>query len=307
MACNGHPPHSAQALLRCDTCLQDAAPCEVMSVDTTSYDLAKTPGVPVRALFAQHGLSVGVRKALADAGFLSVELFAAAGNDPSESSKRIASHIDMAMPQDAIQKDLELLKLAAICSACSTMTTNKATLEAKYSDDPAKIPVVPEHERTLMRVAWKAAHPELDLHEHNEPHPRLVDRVKRDWVVHGRVLHYALTDIRVRADVILYKSAAAVTLEDLVRTVKEEVPQHKVDSEEQVLDRLHALFVVLEYLKIFSPVDFRTVGLRYLAELRKFRRSHGGVHMLVMADTLIRARLRRTSSKSPPPSSPTPS
>ena len=168
------------------------------------------------------------------------------------------------------------------------MTTNKATLEAKYSDDPAKIPVVPEHERTLMRVAWKAAHPELDLHEHNEPHPRLVDRVKRDWTVHGRVLLYTLMEIRVRADVIHYMTAAAVTLDDLVRTVKEEVPQARVDSEEQVLDRIHAMFVAFEYLKIVTPAQFRAIGLKYLSELRRFRRVHPGVKTLVTADTLIR-------------------
>ena len=102
-------------------------------------------------------------------------------------------------------------------------------------DDLSKIPVIPDHERILMRQAWRREHPELDLHEACEPHPRFVDRVRRDWALHGRVANYRVTELRVKTDVIDYKPAAMLNLEELVKTVREEVPAAKVAKARKLL------------------------------------------------------------------------
>jgi len=192
-----------------------------------------------------------------------------------------------------------MLKLGAVWNTASTMAVANATAQCRVIDDLSKIPVIPDHERILMRQAWRREHPELDLHEACEPHPRFVDRVRRDWALHGRVANYRLTELRVKTDVIDYKPAAMLNLEELVKTVREEVPAAKVDSEDQVFDRLMAFFVTLEFLQILSPDDFRRVGLRYLSELRRFRRLHPGLQYTVKADALFRQHVDLVTTDSP--------
>jgi len=112
------------------------------------------------------------------------------------------------------------------------------------------------------------------------------------------VANYRLTELRVKTDVIDYKPAAMLNLEELVETVREEVPAAKVDSEDQVFDRRMA-FVTLEFLQILSPDDFRKVALRYLSELRRFRRLHPGLQYLVKADALFRQHVDLVTTDSP--------
>jgi hypothetical protein len=59
------------------------------------------------------------------------------------------------------------------------------------------------------------------------------------------------------------------------------------------------MFVAFEYLKIISTVEFRALGLRYLSEIRRFRRTHPGVRMLVAADSLLRGMVEHDLVENP--------
>ena len=63
-------------------------------------------------------------------------------------------------------------------------------------------------------------------------------------------------------------------------------------SESQVIDKLHAFFVALEYLNI---CEFTTGAgpLRYLAELEEWRHENRGLALLLTVDTLIRRKTHR--------------
>ena len=89
-------------------------------------------------------------------------------------------------------------------------------------------------------------------------------------------------------DKIVVKTQAVVTTADFLKAVREEMPGVRIDGEEQFFDRVFALFVALEYLNILTAGTFRSIALRYFAELRRFRRLHPGLAYLIKADSLIR-------------------
>ena len=160
-------------------------------VDTTDYDAARTPQLPLRNVFVQHMVDGSVRKALAERGILSTELVAVCGDTAEKATTRLLTYLPAGiLPADAVEADLMKLKLAAVWATCSTMVTSKAAAAQRCAEDPGPIPAIPDHERVQMRLAWRKSHPELELNDCNEPHPRFVDRVRRDWQLHGRVAHY---------------------------------------------------------------------------------------------------------------------
>ena len=61
-------------------------------------------------------------------------------------------------------------------------------------------------------------------------------------------------------------------------------------NEEDVMNRLHALMVALEYLNIVS-YSVKEGAVRYLRELEVFRREQPGLAFLVRADRLIRRKV----------------
>ena len=77
------------------------------------------------------------------------------------------------------------------------------------------------------------------------------------------------------------------------------MPGVRIDGEEQFFDRVFALFVALEYLNILSAVTFRSIALRYFAELRRFRRLHPGLAYLIKADSMIRQAVEEHVKENP--------
>ena len=63
-------------------------------------------------------------------------------------------------------------------------------------------------------------------------------------------------------------------------------------SETQVIDKLHAFFVALEYLNI---CEFSTAAgpLRYISEIEEWRHENKGLALLLAVDTLIRKKVYR--------------
>ena len=78
----------------------------------------------------------------------------------------------------------------------------------------------------------------------------------------------------------------AKSADDLIRISKEDEPGHVADSEE-VMNRLLALFVALEYNNI-CPFSVMSGSSRYIKELELFRKEQPGMAALLKADKLIR-------------------
>ena len=195
---------------------------------------------------------------------------------------------------DVPQQELALTTLAAVWKTCSTMQDHFAARRAKMEEDPSKVPEIPGEDHAEFRDTFVARHPDVLLPLHREPHRKFVEPVQRDFLVHGFVHFYEVGEIRTRNEQIAQKSGISRNAEDLLRVVSVDQPTN-ASSETQVMDKLHAFFITLEYLNI---CDFTTKAgpLTYLAELEEWRHENHGLALLLAADSLIRKKVHRVSS-----------
>ena len=155
-------------------------------------------------------------------------------------------------------------------------------------EDPRKIPEIPAEDHAEFRELFVRSRPDMLLTYHREPHQKLVDRIHRDYMVHGAVALYEVAELRTRSDQISQTSWISKTTEDLLRVVQSDA-KSTVSSESQVMDRLHAFFMALEYLNICE--FWQAAGpLKYLSELEEWSHEHRGLAALLSADTVIRKR-----------------
>ena len=266
----------------------------VVVLDTVAYDVAKTPSDALKSIWISSGVPAHLRKALADQGIITVELFAALADTQTDAIKRLEDRfLQGQFSVDVLPRERELLSLQASWTTASSLAKSLATAELRYAEDPTKIPSIPEVDRVRMRLAWVKAHPELLLDNQNEPHPKFLDLVRRDWKVHSRVLYYKVSQIRVKADKIDPVRQISTNVQNLIHLVNTELPSESASTDEQVFERLHAMFTTLEFVQIFTSLQFREIGLKYIGLLRKWyrrqrTRNFSGVGCLITADDFIR-------------------
>jgi hypothetical protein len=171
------------------------------------------------------------------------------------------------------------------------MAKTRADYTTRLADDPNKIPQIPENERVLMRSAWLHAHEGHYLDDFNTPHPKFLDRIKRDWVVHGRIPYYELSEIRLAKDKVFTRPAVHLTVDNALQAVTQDLPGAPVENADQVYLRIRALFVAFEFLKMFNSEDTLKIGFRYEQKLREFYREHSNFHVLIRADSNIRRKV----------------
>ncbi|CAE7645183.1 unnamed protein product [Symbiodinium necroappetens] len=173
--------------------------------------LDKIPELALRQIFGRQKLPEDLCLLLADKGMLSVE--------------RVA------------------MLLAAIWKSSSTLQEHVATRRAKMEEDPSKIPEIPGEDHPEFREIFVNQHPDVILTYMREPHRKFVERTHRDYMVHGAVAFYEVTEMRSRSDQIVSTSGLSKTSDDLLRVVQHD-NKISATSEGSVMDRLHAFFVV---------------------------------------------------------------
>ena len=158
-------------------------------------------------------------------------------------------------------------------------------------EDPTKVPEIPGDHHAEFREQFVIKHPDVLLPPHREPHRKFVERIQRDYMVHGAVPFYQVGEMRTRSEQIVQKSGISKTAEDLIKVVNVDQPAQAA-SETQVIDKLHAFFVALEYLNI---CEFSTAAgpLRYISEIEEWRHENKGLALLLAVDTLIRKKVYR--------------
>ena len=189
-------------------------------------------------------------------------------------------------------QELSLTSLAAVWKTCSSLQEHFAARRAKMEEDPTKVPEIPGDDHAEFREQFVGKHPDVLLPPHREPHRKLVERIQRDFLVHGAVPFYQVQgEFRTRSEQIVQKSGISKTADDLVKVVAVDQPVQAA-SEAQVLDKLHAFFVALEYLNI---CEFTVAAgpLKYLSELEEWRHENRGLALLLTVDTLIRKKVHR--------------
>eukprot|EP00913_Durusdinium_trenchii_P001172 g1078.t1 len=195
---------------------------------------------------------------------------------------------------NAGEREIALTSIAAAWKTCSTMQDHFAARRAKMEEDPTKVPEIPGDDHAEFREQFVARHPDVLLPHHREPHRKLVERIQRDYLVHGAVPFYEVGEFRTRSEQIAQKSGLSKNAEDLLKVVTVDQPSAAA-SESQVMDKLHAFLVAPEYLNI-CDFTYAAGPLRYLSELEEWRQENRGLALLLAVDALIRKKAYRLNS-----------
>ena len=262
-------------------------------VDRTKYPADKVPDLALRQVFGRQKVSEPLCLLMADAGLTTLETFAMLGDTiPTVKNTLKAIVADDNRFGDCVAKqELALTTLASVWKICSTMQEHYANRRAKMEEDPSKVPEIPGDDHAEFREQFVAAHPDVLLPPHREPHRKLVERIQHDFLVHGAIPFYQVGEFRTRNERVVQKSGISKTAEDLIKVVVTDQPVQAA-SESQVIDKLHAFFVALEYLNI---CEFTVAAgpLKYLAELEEWRHENRGLALLLAVDSLIRKKAHR--------------
>ncbi|CAE7789061.1 unnamed protein product, partial [Symbiodinium microadriaticum] len=157
-------------------------------VDRTVYaNEAATPKLNLRQIFGRQGLDTALCRLSADKGLLTVEMFAMLGQDLSSAKETLRKlwEADMSpLGADAASQELAVM----------------------MEEDPNKIPELSQEDHAEFRDRFVRVHPDVILIDAKEPHKKFVERLSRDFLIHGIVPFYEPAEIRTRADVIVVKS-----------------------------------------------------------------------------------------------------
>ena len=195
---------------------------------------------------------------------------------------------------DLAAQELSLTLLVAVWKSASTLQEHVSARRAKMEEDPSKIPEIPGEDHVEFREIFANQHPDIVLTYMREPHRKFVERIHRDYMVHGAVAFYEVAEMRTRSDRLDQTSGFSKIWDDLLRVVQHD-NKISVTSEGDVIDRIHSFFVALEFLNIceFS----KDAGpLRYLSDLEEWRYENRGLALLLAADILIRKKVYRLSN-----------
>ena len=266
-------------------------------VDRTQYAAeAHTPKISLRQIFGRMGLREGLCRAAADGGLLSVEVFAMLGDTAGAVKTTLKTMIPVtALGTSDAEQELSLMQLSAIWHSCHALQGQFATRRARMEEDPNKVPELAQEDHAEFRARFVTAHPDVILLDAKEPHKKFVEKISRDFLVHGMVPYYTVAEIRTRADSIIQKSGLSKNAEDLLTISKADEPDQVTDVQ-ALINRVHALFMALEYLNICT-YSKKAGPLKYMQELELFRAECPGLPNLMAADALIRKKVHRLQSE----------
>ena len=262
-------------------------------VDRTIYPDGQAPDLALRQVFGRQRLPQDLCLLMAEIRMCTVETFAMLGDTIAGVKATLRTLIpeETKLGDSPAARELSLTSLAAVWKTCSSLQEHFAARRAKMEEDPTKVPEIPGDDHAEFREQFVAKHPDVLLPPHREPHRKLVERIQRDFLVHGAVPFYQVGEFRTRSEQVVQKSGISKTADDLIKVVAVDQPVQAA-SEAQVIDKLHAFFVALEYLNI---CEFTVAAgpLKYLSELEEWRHENRGLALLLTVDTLIRKKVHR--------------
>lgn len=161
-------------------------------VDRTSYDPDCVPELSLRQVFGRNKLPQALCRVVADKKLLSIEQFAMLGDTIAvvKDTLKVIIGDDSLLGPDQAARELALTSLASIWKSCSTLQEHFASRRAKMEEDPTKVPEIPGDDHAEFREQFVSKHPDVLLPHHREPHRKFVERIQRDYLVHGSVPFY---------------------------------------------------------------------------------------------------------------------
>ena len=257
----------------------------------------EVPAPAVRQIFARCKVPSEICLKIAGAGLSSVEMIAVMGESHATVRASFAALCggDVAVHADPSPREKIFLWMLAVWAACSRLHEQQSLRRAKMEEDPHVIPTIQAEDLCDFRARFCNAHPDAVMLDTKEPHKKFVERISRDFTLNQHVLAYEVGEMRRRSETIIQKSGMAPTADLLVKLVRADVDSSVIATEEEVMDRIHAFFVALEFLSIcvFNDADG---PLLYVRKLCEHRREAPGLQSLLIADRLIRKEVFRLNT-----------
>ena len=255
-------------------------------VDDTIYAQNFVPEADLKTLFVQARLGKDWRKIVADADFTTITDFTSLAADADSFETKIKGFI-VELAVDNTEAKRAVHRLRAVFADALLVRSENQQLRQKMLADPNKVPEIDDTDRLRARAAYRLAHPDEDISELTEPHPRFVDKLFRDVNVRQNVVNpYAIGDMRLRFETIQMESGFQKSLDKLVE-VAQVMKSIRCTSEEEVLRRINAFFIALEYIKVCPNTMLQGPKL-YIKKLNEFRSKHEGLYLLIGLDRRIR-------------------
>ena len=158
-------------------------------VDRTKYPADQVPDLSLRQVFGRQRLPENLCLLMAGCGLHNVETVAMLGESITAvktTLRTIVADEDKLGATEAA-REISLTSLAAVWKMCSTLQEHFAARRAKMEEDPTKVPEIPGDHHAEFREQFVARHPDVLLPPHREPHRKLVERIQRDYMVHGAI------------------------------------------------------------------------------------------------------------------------
>ena len=238
-----------------------------------------------------------VCRLFSDSGLLSFDRIAQLGEDPAN-VRRVFTIIitdEDKLGATPAEKELNWLTIAAIWQACKVLLSATASRHAKMLEDPSIIPALPQDDHIDFRERFVTAHPDMILTNNREPHKKFTERLSRDIALHGYVPFYEIGEIRLRSETIVQMSGLAKSADNLVKVARVNEESSAVSTEDEVMDRLHAFFMALEFL-VVCEFSVKDGPMLYIKALQDFRLETKGLSFLIRADRLIRKEVAKLMS-----------
>ena len=161
-------------------------------VDRTVYaNEAATPKLNLRQIFGRQGLDTGLCRLSADKGLLTAEMFAMLGQDLSSAKATLRKlwEADMTpLGADAASQELAVMSLAAVWQAAPSSADPVRLSSCEDGRRPEQDP------RALARRSCRVSEivsfesiQDVILIDAKEPHKKFVERLSRDFLIHGIV------------------------------------------------------------------------------------------------------------------------
>ena len=274
-------------------------------VDLTDYSGAtEAPELGLKALFQSEKIPVLLRQALAKKGLTTMKKFAMLGSTMEVYETKIKNILGSDLGADAGEIDLNVTMLGVIWLSCSRTLEYEMNQRVRLQEDPTKVPEIGVFDHADMRERWWTAHPDIVLQDDNEPHKKFVEKVNRDITVHGVMMFYELTEVRVKKDKVVKAAGFSKTLDGIVKVTQQDDELAPVESDREVMHRIEAFLITCEWLGVneyrsasFNEGDEDGCGLSYwqkIIEQRvEFQKYTGKSPMLftVLADRKFRKKV----------------
>ena len=273
---------------------------QVALADSTDYNPAQFPELQLRQSWHQAGVPSDIRVRLAGVGLTQLDLWANLGETAADFLQAVHQLLGGEHPTgEGATAIMNNTRLVSAWKKARSLQNSTDSLRQDLTKDPLRTPEMSLAQYNDLRAKFLESHMDAVMLEHREPNKRFVERVARDLLVHDVVLPYHLHEVRLRSETIQQRPGFSAGAERLLQVSQEDLPA-TVNSEDDALNRIHALYTTFEYVGVLAFSKSQVLSGKHVGGALDFiqasemkRQETPGLHFIVQADYRIRKKVHK--------------